>query len=282
MAAAAAAGASCFHPKVVARRSSSKAAIPRPIAIEMATAAGPNRTAGSMARLPVQPLPTTHATNQNTMAIDQHRPAHPNRAFRPSSSGSRAATPNAHVNGESPMGPTENCSRFPHDAAPAVGPATPKTLMAPPPADTTPINHGRQRTPATTVDPSASHSALVAEVSSPRTHDESATATPARTTTKAAAGTKEVRTASSTPNKSRLRRVRCRANHRLPVGTVGSSAVLLRPEPLFALFACTPDRSGPRTGANGAIRVNRKRWPNTHGAPAYTARAPSRPRARAL
>src|ERR1017187_7027698 len=153
MAAAAAAVASCFHPKVAARRSSSKEAIPRPIAIEMATAAGPNSTSGSMARVPAQPLPTTHATNQNTMAIDQHRPAHPNRPFRPSSSGSRAATPNPHVNGELPMGPTENFSRFPHDATPEVGPATPKTPMAPSPADTTPINHGRQRTPATTVGP---------------------------------------------------------------------------------------------------------------------------------
>ena len=55
MAATAPAVASCFHPKVEAGRSSSNAAMPRPMAMEIAATAGASRTAGSMDKLPVHP-----------------------------------------------------------------------------------------------------------------------------------------------------------------------------------------------------------------------------------
>ena len=105
---------------------------------------------------PVHPRPMIQATVQKTRAIDQHRPAHRKRWPRASSRGTRAATTNPQASGETPMGPTAKRSNDPHDAAPEAGVGTPKTTTAPRPAARTPISHGRQMTPATRVDPSAS------------------------------------------------------------------------------------------------------------------------------
>jgi hypothetical protein len=225
------------QPKLAARRSSSKAAMPRPIEPAVATAAGPRRTRGSMARLPVHPWPTTQALTHSTRAIDQKRTAHRKRSPRASTNGTSAATANPQARGESPMGPAAKRRSDPHEAASEAGTGIPKTDTAPVPAQSTPISQGRQRTAVTRVDPPARSSAPRVERQSAAMEDESTRANATSTTTMAAAGTNETSTASISPSASTSRR----DGLRVPPS---------------------------RTGRYGAAPVARNRRVRTQGAPA--------------
>ena len=267
----------CRHPNSARRRSTSKAATPRPIDAAMATAAGPNRTRGSMARLPVHPRPMIQAANQNTRAMVQNRAAHRKRAPRARISGTRAATANPHARGDAPIGPTANRSNEPHDAASDVGVGTPNTATAPRPADNTPITQGRQITPAAAVAPSASQRACRPERQSRSKMEEITRVTAASTTTTAAAGTKEIRTASTRPSATMLPSLRWRpfkAAHR--PATDGARDPSSGPPPSARGVA-----AGPPGVAKGTEPVAWNRNASTQGAPAYMTRASHRPSASA-
>ena len=188
------------HPNSTARRSSSKAAIPRPMEAATATAAGPNRINGSIARLPVHPRPMTQANTQKTRAIDQKRTAHRNRSPRASTRGTSAATANPHASGEPPIGPAAKRRSDPHDDASDAGTGTPRTDTAPHPAHSTPMSHGRQSTAATRVDPAARPTDRLVDCQSPPMLDERSRANAATSTTTAAAGANDTRTASIRPS----------------------------------------------------------------------------------
>ena len=210
-----------------------------------------------MARLPVHPRPAAQATSQNTRAIDQNRAAHRNRTPRAEhqrrgrcdqeSPGQRRHTDGS---GGEPQQLAPCCRA----GRPAVG--TPNTSTMPRPEVTTPITHGRQIRRATTVDPRASRTARPVDPQSPNRRDETNRARRTRTTTIAAAGTKEIRTASSTPRASAPPSRPWREAH-APPGAGGAAPVSRRQPP-----------AAHRTPAG---RTARARW-SGHSVPAPTGR----------
>ncbi len=89
----------------------------------------------------------------------------------------------------------------------------PKMATAPRPDDTTPINHGRQMTAATRVEPRAKPTACRVERQSPKTREERRRPAATSTTATAAAGANETRTASTRPSVTTLRSLPWRTVH---------------------------------------------------------------------
>ena len=97
------------------------------------------------------------------------RPAQASRAWRPMSSGSRAAATRSQLSTVSPVGPTAKRTSAPQPGWLTADPARPKTDSAPCPAANVPSTQGAETTAATTVAPRATHRARSAPSAWPTT-----------------------------------------------------------------------------------------------------------------
>src|SRR6185437_3490931 len=107
-----------------------------------------------------------------------------------------AAASSSQLRAEPPMGPTSNRSSSLHPGADDEAPARPNTDRASWPASTVPTTHGADRTAATTVEETATHSARTPPLRSPTSSDPTTNPAPQRTTTTATAGARATATPS--------------------------------------------------------------------------------------